>query len=379
VNDDVLLMIPGPTNVPTAVLEAIGQPTMYHRGPEFSALLDKCNRGLRTVFQTSQDVLILSSSGTGGVEAAITNLVNPDDRVLAIRGGKFGERMGEIAERYGALVTWVEVAPGKAAEPHQIADLLARRPFKAVLFVQNETSTGVTQNVATLAKIAHDYRCVTILDCVSGMGGIPVKTDEWGIDAVVSGSQKAFMLPPGLAFVSLSERAWELARTRKTPTYYFDLIEARKSLEKGQTPWTPAVNLIQGLGASLDLMLAEGMDHVYARHAAAGRAVRRAMQSLGLRLFADPAYASNVVTSVHAPEGISSTSLVKQLADDAHIIISNGQGELKGRIFRIGHMGAFDEETITRTVEAVARTLALLGHACDPTAAATTCMEAYRQ
>jgi len=374
-----LLMIPGPTNLPPEVRAAIGAPSMYHRGPGFMGLLDGCNRGLQVVFQTKNDVIILASSGTGGVEAAIVNLINPDDRVLVVRGGKFGERMAEIAARFGALVTTLDVEPGRAAEPHQLADVLARKPFKAVLFVQNETSTGVTQNVATLAKIARDHRCLTIVDCVSGMGGVPVRTDEWGLDAVVSGSQKAFMLPPGLSFVSLSQRAWEIAEKSKTPRFYFDLPAARKSLAKGQTPFTPAVNLIQGLGASLELILGEGIENVYARHARAGRSVRLAMQALGLELFADPAYASNVVTAIKSPEGLSSSDVVKRLAANHQIVISDGQSELKGKIFRIGHMGWFDEEMLARTVRATGETLASLGHSCDPEAGEKALREVWSQ
>ena len=378
-NREPLLMIPGPTNLPPEVRAAIGAPSMYHRGPNFGALLDGCNRGLQVVFQTSNDVIILSSSGTGGVEAAIVNLLSPDDRVLVVRGGKFGERMGEIAARFGALVTYLDVEPGRAAEPHQLADTLARKPFRAVLFVQNETSTGVTQNVATLAKIARDYRCLTLVDCVSGMGGVPVRTDEWGLDAVISGSQKAFMLPPGLSFVTLSARAWEIAEKSKTPRFYFDLPAARKSLAKGQTPFTPAVNLIQGLGASLELILGEGLENVYARHARAGRSVRLSMQALGLELFADPAYASNVVTAIKAPEGISSSEIVTRMAAQHQIIISDGQSELKGKIFRIGHMGWFDLETLARTARAVGETLAGLGFQCNPAAGEKLLREVWTQ
>jgi len=374
---DMLMMIPGPTNLPPEVREAIGRPTMYHRGVEFTDLLQRCTAGLRDVFQTSEDVLILSCSGTGGVEAAITNLIGPDDRVLVVRTGKFGERMGEIAEQYGALVTWVDVEPGQAVQPRQLVDVLSRRPFKALLFVQNETSTGVTQNVATLAKIARDYHCLSIVDCVSGMAGIPVRTQHWGLDAVVAGSQKAFMLPPGLAFVSLSDRAWRVAADCKTPRYYLDLIAARESLHKGQTPYTPAVNLIQGLAASLALLQAEGMASVYARHAAAAGAVRAASRAIGLELFADPAYASNVVTAIRSPEGLDSSDLVKQMAEDSGILISGGQGELKGKIFRIGHMGVFDVDVISATVAAMAGALVKLGYPCDPAVAKKEAVGAY--
>jgi len=377
VTDDPLFMIPGPTNLPEAVRQAVGSPTMYHRGAEFAALINRCTEGLQRVFQTCNDVLILSASGTGGVEAAITNVISPDDRVLVINSGKFGERMGKIAARFGALVTTIDLQEGSAAEPQQVADLLARRPFKAVLFVQNETSTGVTQNVASLAKIAQDYRCLTIVDCVSGMAGIPVKTDDWGIDLAIAGSQKAFMLPPGLSFVSVSPRAWSLAEHCKTPRFYLDLIAARDSLAKGQTPYTPAVPLIQGLAASLDLIEAEGLESVFARHAAAGRATRAAMAALNLQLFADPAYASNVVTAVLAPDGIDSGQIVKHLATEAGIVISNGQGDLKGRIFRIGHLGTVTRGDLARTVQAVAEALRTLGHSCDAGSAVQALNNAY--
>lgn len=375
--DDPLFMIPGPTNLPEAVREAVGQPTMYHRGPEFAALLGRCTDGLRRVFQTQNDVLILSASGTGGVEAAITNVISPDDRVLVVQGGKFGERMAKISQRYGALVTTLDLPPGRAAEPQQVADLLSRRPFKALLFVQNETSTGVTQNVATLAKIAGDYRCITVVDCVSGMAGIPVKTDEWGLDVVVAGSQKAFMLPPGLSFVSMSPRAWELAESCRTPRFYFDLLAARDSLAKGQTPYTPAVPLIQGLDASLGLIEAEGLENVFARHAAGGRATRAGIQALGLELFADPAYASNVVTAVASPEGIDSGTIVKTVLANANILISNGQSELKGKIFRIGHLGTVTKEDIVATISAVAEALCAAGHQCSAKSAVAAVHSAY--
>jgi aspartate aminotransferase-like enzyme len=374
---DTLLMIPGPTNLPIEVQRAIGSPSMYHRGPEFAELLRHCNDGLKTVFQTENDVLILACSGTGGDEAALANLVSPDDRVLAINSGKFGKRMGDIAATYGALVTWLEVPAGKAAEPQQVAEMLAHRPFKALLFVQNETSTGVCQNVASLARIAQDYRCLTIVDCVSGMGGIPVKTDAWGLDAVVAGSQKAFMLPPGLAFVSLSERAWQVAEHCRTPRFYFDLRKARASLAKDQTPYTPAVNLMQGLRAALDLMLAEGMEAVYARHARAGRAARAAMTALELELFADPAYASNVVTSVTSPTGLDSSQLVKGVQAGYNIVISGGQDELKGKIFRLGHMGTVQPEDVLRTVKAVGEVLVKLGHSCDPAVAVQAAQDVF--
>ncbi len=363
---DELLMIPGPTNVPAAVLEALSRPSMFHRGEQFARCLQACTAGLKQVFQTRNEVLILTASGTGGVEAGIVNCLSPGDRVVAIRSGKFGERMAEIADRYGADVTTIDIEPGKAADPDQVRRVVADVRPRALLFVQNETSTGVCQDVEQIAAAGRQYGALSIVDAVSGMGGIPVKTDAWGLDVVVAGSQKAFMLPPGLAFVAASDAAWQAAEEARMPRYYFDLPAARTALDKGQTPYTPNVNMFAALQAALDLMLAEGMENVYARHAMLGRACRAGIAALGLELLADPHYASDVVTAVKSPQQLDSTRLVAAVRARHNILISGGQGELKGRIFRIGHLGSCQLDDLVVTLQAVATELNELGYCCDP-------------
>lgn len=357
--DDVLLMIPGPTNVPPPVREALSRPSMYHRGDEFAALLADCTRRLQQVFQTQNEVLILTCSGTGAVEAAIVNVLSPGDRVLAVDGGKFGERMAEIAAAFGAEVEVLKVERGRAADPDDVAERLDGHA--ALLFVQNETSTGVRQDAEALASCAHEAGAVVVVDCVSSMGGMPIAVDGWGLDAVAAGSQKALMLPPGLGFVSMSQQAWTAAENARMSRYYFDLQAARKSLEKGQTPWTPNVNMLRGLQASLDLIFEEGLESVWRRHVALAEATRAAMQAAGLELLADPEHASDVVTAVKAPEGVDSQQLVRRVKENHGVLISGGQAELRGKIFRIGHMGSCRLNDLLRTLEAVTVELAVLG------------------
>ena len=365
---DPLLMIPGPTNLPAAVREALAGASFYHRGEHMADLLDRCTDGLRRLMGAGGDVLILTSSGTGAVEASITSFLCPGDRVLAVEGGKFGERMGEIARTFGAEVTTLAVEPGHAVDPDDLRSALARADFQAVLCVHNETSTGVTQPIAEVASAAHGGGALLITDCVSCLGGVPVRADEWGLDVVAAGSQKCLMLPPGLAFVGVREEVWVLAETATMPCYYFDLRRARESLHKGQTPWTPATALIAALAASLDLIEAEGIEAVFARHHAMAEATRAAMLAAGLRLFAQEGCRSDTVTAVHSPEGVDSVELVRLVRERRNVLISGGQGELKGRIFRIGHMGMVDLAQIERTLQALADGLANLGYECDATA-----------
>ncbi|MCD6350512.1 MAG: alanine--glyoxylate aminotransferase family protein [Armatimonadetes bacterium] len=373
--EDVLLMIPGPTNLPPEVREALGRPAFYHRGSYFADLMKECTDGLRRVFGTSDDVLILTSSGTGAVEAAIVNTLSPGDRVLVINSGKFGERMGEIARAYGAEVDEIKLERGQAADPDQVRAALDGHT--ALLFVQNETSTGVRQDADLLAAAAHEAGAFVVVDTVSSMGGMEIPVERWGLDAVAAGSQKALMLPPGLAFVCLNERAWTAAEAATMPTYYFDLKAARASLAKGQTPWTPNISMIRALKASLDLIFAEGLEHVWQRHAALAAATRAAVAAMGLELLADVDHASDVVTAVRAPEGLDSSELVKRVRANHGILISGGQSELKGKIFRIGHMGCCQIDDVLKTVRAVAEELTALGHVADAGAALATAEQAY--
>ncbi len=360
---DPLLMIPGPTNLPPAVREALAGPGFYHRGQQMRALLDRCTEGLRALFGASGDVLILTGSGTGADEAAITSLLSPGDRVLAIEAGKFGERMGEIARIFGAEVTSLSFDYGRAADPEAVRTALKAGAYRALLCVHNETSTGVMHPVEELAASARDAGALAICDCVSCLGGVPVEADAWGIDAVAAGSQKCLMLPPGLSFVAMSDAAWVAAESATMPNYYFDLRKARESLYKGETPYTPATSLIAALGASLDLIEQEGLPAVFARHAAMADATRAAVEAAGLALFAEEGARSETVTAVHSP--VDSSRLVAYLREQHGVLISGGQGELKGRIFRIGHMGTVDLGQIERTVEALTAGLTNLGYDAD--------------
>ncbi|MGD9497627.1 MAG: alanine--glyoxylate aminotransferase family protein [Armatimonadota bacterium] len=371
-----LLMIPGPTNLPPEVRAALGGPGFYHRGPQMAELLARCSAGLRDLMGLTGDVLILTSSGTGAVEAVITNFLSPGDRVLAVLGGKFGERMGEIASAFGAEVRALAVEPGRAVRPDDLAAALAQAPCRAVLCVHNETSTGVTHPIAEVAATAHAAGALTIVDCVSCLGGVPVCADRWGLDVVAAGSQKCLMLPPGLAFAGVRDEVWEATADARMPRFYFDLRRARAALRKGQTPYTPATNLIAALAAALDLIEAEGLERVFARHRAMAEATRAAMRAGGLRLFAEEGSRSDTVTAVHSPAGIDSSELVRLVRERHDVVISGGQDALKGRIFRIGHMGLVRLEQIERTLQAVADELTNLGYRCDAGAMLTAAHEA---
>ncbi len=375
--EDILLMIPGPTNLPPEVQDALGKPAFYHRGSYFAELLDRCTRGLQLVYQTENPVLILTSSGTGSVEAAIVNCLSPGDPALVVNGGKFGERMAEIARAWQIDADVIYVERGRAVDPDLIRQKLGEKRYKALLFVQNETSTGIRQDADVLGPMAAEAGVLTVVDTVSSMAGMPIYTDKWQLDFVAAGSQKALMLPPGLAFVSVSERGWAAVEQCKSPRYYFDLMAARKSLEKGQTPWTPNVNMVRALAAALDLIEAEGLERVWQRHHALGEATRAAIRAMGLELFADPDHASDVVTAVKAPDGIDSQELVKRVRDNHGILISGGQSELKGKIFRIGHMGCCQISEVLRTIEAVGTELSAMGVSCDLAAALSAAQEAY--
>ena len=377
-NDDFLLMIPGPTNVPDSVCRAIGAPCIYHRGEEFARLLDACTSGLGEVIGTRQPVAILTASGTGGVEAAVANLLRPGDRLLALNTGKFGKRMGDIAALYDAEVTWWDCPPGQTASPELLERVLGQGDFAAVGFVYNETSTGVMNDIAGLGQAARAAGVLSIVDAVSVIGGAPIDMDANGIDAVVGGSQKALMLPPGLSFVSLSEGALEKARQAPGRCYYFDLPKTLAAIERGQTPYTPAVTLMNGLREALRLILAEGIGAVFARHAALAGACRAGLRAMGLQLLAsDEARCSVTVTAARMPEGLDSRELVKRVRDHSRILISGGQDELKGRIFRIGHLGDCGIEQLAATLRAVGTALTGMGFDADDEQAAATAREQF--
>jgi aspartate aminotransferase-like enzyme len=352
-NEDLLIMVPGPTGLPPEVREALGRPQMGHRTPEFADLIGDCTAGLQYVFRTANDLLILTASGTGGMEAAVTNFLSPGDPVLAVSVGNFGERLGTIAETFGAQVTWIKSEWGEPADVGRVGEALAAGSYKALLFTQNETSTSITNPVEELAALAQEAGALTIVDTISGMGGTPVLTDEWGLDVVVAGSQKALMLPPGLAFVSVSERAWQAWETATMPRFYFDLKKAKASLEKGQTPYTPNTSLFVALQASLKLIRAEGIENVWKRHAECAQTIRNGVARLGLRPFGDRRYASNVVTAFLPPEGVDPKAIISHMREQHHIQITGAQGAYRGKFLRIGHLGTIDREQCERVLEAL--------------------------
>lgn len=358
------LRTPGPTPCPPEVLQALSGQMINHRGPEFRALISTATERLKQLYQTSGDVLILTASGTGGLEAAVQNCVNVRDRVLGVSIGAFGDRFASIAEAFGGEVTRLSFEWGQAADPAAIDRALRDDPtIRTVLVTHNETSTGVTNDLAAISKVVKGHGKLLLVDSISGLGSIELPMDEWGCDIVVAGSQKGWMVPPGLVFVGVSERGWEAIQGCTTPRYYFDLQKAKRSLTTGETPWTPAVSLFYGLDVSLKMLLDEGVKAVDARHRQIGRYTRDQVRALGLDLLADDQHASNTVTTVVPPEGVDAKGLVKTLREEKGVVLAGGQGKLDGKVFRIGHMGYVSEADIDETISALRELLPRFGFA----------------
>jgi aspartate aminotransferase-like enzyme len=356
------LLAPGPTPVPERVLLAMARPVIHHRTPQFSAVFKETAELLKFVFQTKQDVLILASSGTGAMEGSVSNLFSPGEEVIAVNGGKFGERWAQIAEAYGLKVHWVNVEWGSAVDPGVIKNILEKNPkIKGVLTQASETSTAVAHPVKEIASITKVRDCLLVVDGITAVGVFDVPMDEWGIDVLVSGAQKAFMLPPGLSFVALSDKAWKFNEKAKCPRYYFDFSKERKNLAKDTSAYTPATSLITGLRESLLMIKEEGLKKVFSRHERLAKATRSAMEALGLKLLA-PTSPSPALTGVFVPEGIDGGKLVKYLRDDIGVTLAGGQDHLKGRIFRIAHLGYIDTFDIIIAVSAVEMALRKFGH-----------------
>ncbi len=358
------LRIPGPTPCPPEVLAASARQMINHRGREFADLIGRVVQRLKRFYRTEHDVLVLTASGTGGLEAAIVNTLSPGDQVLAVSIGEFGQRFAEIAEAYGAQVVRLEYEPGQAADPEDVRRALAQHPqARAVLVTHNETSTGVTNPLADIARVVREADRLLLVDAVSSLSSIPVETDAWGLDVVVSGSQKGWMVPPGLAFVSMSPRAWQAYERARMPRVYLDLGRHRRFLERGQTPWTPAVSVLFALDVALEMMEREGLENIFARHARIGQMARQGVKALGLKLLAaDERYASNTVTAVRVPERVDARALLRLLEDEHGVVLAGGQGELQGKVFRIGHLGWVTEEDIRQTLDALAQALPRVGY-----------------
>ena len=348
------LRIPGPTPCPPEVLQAMTKPMISHRGGEFGQIVNTVTAKLKQFFQTKGDVFILTSSGTGGLEATVVNTLSPGDTVLSVSIGVFGERWGTIAKQFGAEVIPLQFEWGKAADPDAIRQALRSEPkIKAVLVTHNETSTGVTNDLASISAIVKEFGKLLLVDAISSLSAINLPVDEWHCDVVVTGSQKGWMIPPGLAMVSVSEKAWQANSQAKMPRFYWDFAKARSYLEKGQTPWTPAMTTIFALAKALELMEKEGLANILARHARVGQTARDGVKSLGLSLFADEKYASNTVTAIAATNGLDPKKLNKIMREEHGIVLSGGQQKLDGKIFRIGHLGRVTEEDIKDVISAL--------------------------
>ena len=361
--DKAYLMIPGPTPVPPSVAAAMTAPVIGHRSEDFQGLHSAIITKLQKLFQTQNEIYVLTSSGTGGMESAVANTVSPGDKVLTLVGGKFGERWSELCRAYGAEVIEENYEWGKCVDPRVVKNLLDAHPdIKAVFATQNETSTAVVNDIEAIGKTVAETAALLVVDGVSGVGGIEISVDEWHVDILSTGSQKSLMLPPGLAIQSVSEKAWKVIENNNSPRYYFDLRKARKQYAKWNTAYTPAVSLFVGLQAALDMMLEEGLDNVYARHRLLRDATRAAVRALGLKLMVEDGCASPVVTSIWAPEGIGADEIRKVLRKEYDITFAGGQAKLKNKIMRIAHMGYAGKMDVITAISGLEMSLARLGY-----------------
>ena len=365
------LRIPGPTPCPDDVLQAMSRQMINHRGPEFADLIARITEALKRLFVTEHDVLTLTAAGTGALEAAVVNTLSPGDRALCVSIGVFGDRFADIGKTYGVDVEKLSYEMGSAADPDAVADALRKdASFKAVMVTHNETSSGVTNDLEAIARAIRGVRpdILILVDAISSLGSVPLPIDAWDLDVVFTGSQKGWMVPPGMAMVSVSPRGWAACETAKIPRYYFDYKKAKSYLDKGQTPWTPAVSVYYAMDVALGKLEAEGLANIHARHARIGRLTRDGVQALGLRLLADERVASNTVTAVRVPEAVDQPALSKMLRTEYDTVIAGGQGALTGKIIRIGHLGLVSEADIRACLDALRLALPRLGFA--PTGAA---------
>lgn len=355
------LFTPGPTMVPPEVLAAEAQTMMHHRTPQFSKIIDEVVAGTKELFGTQHDVFIIASSGTGGMETAVCNIVNPGDTVICAQAGKFGERWGKICTKFGAKVILVEKPAGQSFSADDIAPVVKANPgVKAVYVTHSETSTGALSDIESIARVTRDTDAVLVVDAITTIGIQRFDMDKWGVDIAVTGSQKGCMLSPGLAFIAVAPKAWKAVEACKSPRFYFDLPAMKKNAAKSTTPFTPAISLIRAMHESLRLMKEEGLDAVFERHERLAQATRTAVKAMGLTLLASrPA---NVVTAVNAPAGIDAKKLVKNMRDQYGVTIAAGQDELETKIFRVGHMGFVNEFDVLVAIGALERGLHDLGY-----------------
>jgi aspartate aminotransferase-like enzyme len=352
------LRIPGPTPLPERVVRSMNRPMIDHRGPEFASILSEITAVAKRVFKTRNDLLLLTSSGTGGLESAVANLVSPGDEVIVALCGNFGERFAALAAAYGADVVRLEFEWGQPVDPDDLRLTVDRHPkAKVVLLTHNETSTGLTNPLRELARVGREWDRIVVVDGVSSISSIDIETDAWGIDVAVSGSQKGWMAPPGLALVSVSERAWAQQAGARSPRFYFDWKEARTWAEKGMTPFTPAVPVAFALQEGLHMLEEEGLNNVYERHARLARATQDGLEALGFQLYAREGYRSRTVTSAVPPPGLDVNALRKLIDTKYGVVIAGGQGKMTGKMVRVGHLGAVAEGDVVQVIWAIEQAL----------------------
>lgn len=374
------LFTPGPTPVPPEVLAVLAQPVVHHRGPDFRRTYERCLERLRTVCRTDGEVLLFTSPGSGAMESAVANLLAPGDRALVLSAGNFGERWAELVAAYGGALEHVRLAWGDAPDAEGLRrELDARGPVKLVYLTHSETSTGVVADVQALAAVAKQAGSLVAVDAVSSLGAVPLETDAWGLDVVVSGSQKALMTPPGLSFVAVSAAALDAARRGGGPRYVYDWERTRAAQARLDAPFTPAVSLVAAFDRALGLLLDEGLEAAFARHARLGRATREGIKAMGLELFSPDDDRSAVVTAVRVPDGIDAAELLLLLRDRHGVQLIGGQGRLKGQIFRIGHIGWYDVFDVTTALGALELALGDLGAELERGVAVGRALDAFAE
>ncbi|HSB07649.1 MAG TPA: alanine--glyoxylate aminotransferase family protein [Thermodesulfobacteriota bacterium] len=360
------LFSPGPTMLPPEILTKMAEPIMHHREPEFEKIFAEIREGLRYLFQTKNEVLIFTSSGTGAMEGAVSNILSRGEKAIVVRGGKFGERWGEICKAYGIEFIPIDVEWGKAVSPSRIREALTSDPSVRAVYTQaSETSTGAKHPIQEIAEIVNKFEnAVLIVDAITGIGVFDIPMDKWGIDVVVSGSQKALMLPPGLAFAGVSDKAWKFVEKSNLPRYYFDFKKELKNIQKNQSAYTPAITLFAGLRESLRMIQKEGLEAVFQRHEILAAATRAAVKALGLELYA-PDSPSNALTAVKVPEGVSGGKLKNLFFERYGITVAGGQDQAKGKIVRIAHLGYYDRLDMIMVISALEMLLKEMGYAFE--------------
>jgi aspartate aminotransferase-like enzyme len=376
------LITPGPTPVPPEVLSALSEPVIHHRAPRFTQILKQVVAGLKYIYQTENDIIVFAASGTGAMESAVVNVVNPGDHVLVGSMGNFGERWKKLTATWGAEVTALDHEWGAKVVPADIEKALAADPAIKAVYVQfSETSTGVVNDIRAIGEIVARTPAILVVDAISGLGATDLKTDEWHVDICVAGSQKALMAPPGLAYVAVSEKAWAVVEQCATPRFYYDYVTARKKMtgDSAQTPYTPAVSLMVAQNVAIDLIKEEGLENVFERHRVLSRAAKEGVKALGLELFGPEDPEANSVTAVRVPEGVDGNKIGKIARDKWGVWLAGGQGQLKGKIFRFGHCGYFGHSDIIVGLTTVEMVLAELGYDVKFGASAAAAEQVFMQ